>query len=162
MSTARSDPQNPSRWPPTGFLLSKAGRTQAVRFAQRLEPFGIRPKHFALLNFVDASAGCSQQELGDRLGLDPSGLVAAIDDLEADGWVERRRDPADRRRHALHLTRKGRTRLARARKIAMEREAELLAPLSEREVKTFHDLLLRIVTADDPKLRPVVTPRPQR
>jgi len=147
------------QWPPTGFLLSKAGRTQAVRFAEALEPLRLRPKHFALLNFVDRGAGSSQQELGERLGLDPSGLVAVIDDLENAGLLERRRHPSDRRRHAIHLTPNGRRKLARAREVAMEREAELLEPLDEHDAKVLHELLMKVVAADDPHFRPVVAER---
>jgi MarR family transcriptional regulator, lower aerobic nicotinate degradation pathway regulator len=146
----------------TGFLLSKAGRTAAARFTERLEPLGLRPRHFALLNFVAGDEGCSQQALGERLGLDPSGLVAVIDDLEEQGLVERRACPGDRRRHAVHLTRPGRAKLRRAREAARSNQADLLAPLSEREIEVFHDLLLRVVAADDPQLRPVVGPRRAR
>jgi DNA-binding MarR family transcriptional regulator len=147
------------KWrPPTGFLLSKAGRTQSVRIAETLEPLGLRPPHFALMNFVQRGEGCSQQQLGDRLGLDPSGLVGLIDELEEARLLERRRDPSDRRRHAIHLTARGKRKLARARELALQREAELLAPLSEGERELFHELLMRVVMAEDPELRPVVTP----
>ena len=145
-------------WPPTGFLLSKAGRTQSLRFAEALEPLGLRPAHFALLNFVDHGAGSSQQELGERMGLDPSGLVAVIDGLEDAGLLERRRHPADRRRHAIHLTRSGRRKLARAREVAMQREAALLDPLDHSDAEVLRELLLRVVAADDPHFRPVVAP----
>ena len=162
--THRDDPDPRTRrtswpeWPPTGFLLSKAGRTQSLRFAEALEPLGLRPTHFALLNFADRGAGCSQQQLGERMGLDPSGLVAVIDDLEGAGLLERRRHPADRRRHAIHLTRAGRRKLAHAREVAMQREAELLDPLDDRDAEVLRELLLKVVAADDPHFRPVVAP----
>jgi DNA-binding MarR family transcriptional regulator len=164
MSNDRSDHEPSAHhggdWrPPTGFLLSKAGRTQSVRFTEALEPLGLRPTQFALLNFVERGAGSSQQQLGERLGLDPSGLVAVIDDLEEKGLVERRRDPSDRRCYGIHLTRAGRKKLARAREVAMRRQAELLAPLTEQEAKTLHELLLRVVAAEDPHFRPMVTDR---
>jgi MarR family transcriptional regulator, lower aerobic nicotinate degradation pathway regulator len=75
-------------------LLSKVGRRHSVRFAELLKPLGLRPKHFAVMNAVDLADGPSQQQLG----LDPSGLISAIDELEAAGLLERRRAPEDRRR----------------------------------------------------------------
>jgi len=138
-----------------GYLLFRLGRTQSSLFVDALEPLGMRPKHFALLNLADLSEGSSQQELGRQLGLDSSGLVSVIDDLEAQGLVERRRDTADRRRYAIHLTRAGRTKLSRAREAVKLRGEELLAPLSADERETLHDLLSRVAAAGERDLRPL-------
>ena len=138
-----------------GYLLFRLGRTQSSLFVEALEPLGMRPKHFALLNLADLSEGSSQQELGRKLGLDSSGLVSVIDDLESQGLVERRRDTADRRRYAIHLTRAGRTKLSRAREAVKLRGEELLAPLSEDERETLHDLLSRVAAAGERDLRPL-------
>jgi DNA-binding MarR family transcriptional regulator len=136
------------------YLLSKIGRRQSARFAELLKPLGLRPKHFALMNVVDLADGPSQQQLGAALGLDPSGLISAIDELEADGLLERRRARDDRRRHALYLTRAGRSKLAKAREASRKRGQELIAQLSDAEAQTFHDLLQRIASADELDLRP--------
>jgi DNA-binding MarR family transcriptional regulator len=131
------------------YLLARLGRAQSVRFAQRVESIGLRPKHFALLNAIALAEGASQQELGRRLGLDPSGLVRAIDELEGMGLAQRRRDPADRRRHALALTDDGMAALARTRRLVSEGARDLLAPLSNDEVATLVFLLGRVAHAAD-------------
>jgi DNA-binding MarR family transcriptional regulator len=46
-------------------------------------------------------------EISQRLGLDPSALVRAIDALERKGLAERGSDPRDRRRNPVHITDKG-------------------------------------------------------
>jgi DNA-binding MarR family transcriptional regulator len=102
------------------------------------------------MNAVDVADGPSQQQLGAALGLDPSGLISAIDELEAAGLVERRRARDDRRRHALFLTRAGRARLATAREASRKRAQALIAPLSDAEAQTLHDLLQRIDGTDRP------------
>jgi DNA-binding MarR family transcriptional regulator len=154
-SSARSAP---SHGPPLevriAYLLSKVGRRQSARFAELLKPLGLRPKHFALMNVVDLADGPSQQQLGEALGLDPSGLISAIDELEAGGLLERRRAPEDRRRHALFLTRAGEAKLAKARRASRRRGKELIAALSDTEAETFQDLLQRIAGADELDLRP--------
>ena len=142
-----------------GYLLFRLGRTQSTLFVEALEPLGLRPKHFALMNFAELSEGSSQQELGYKLGLDSSGLVSVIDDLEREGLVQRRRDTTDRRRYAIHLTRAGHTNLTRAREAVKLRAEELLAPLSEDERETLHDLLARVAAADERDLRPLAKPR---
>jgi DNA-binding MarR family transcriptional regulator len=150
-STGRRGPPLEAR---IGYLLSVVGRRQSTLFMDLLKPLGLRPKHFALMNVVDLADGPSQQRVGEMLGLDPSGLISAIDELEAGGLLERRRAPEDRRRHALYLTRDGRGKLTKAREAARKRGEELIAPLSEAEAETFHDLLQRVARADDQDLRP--------
>lgn len=113
MSKTLSSSRRPARRGPslataTAYLISQVGRSQVARFSEGLAPLGLRPKQFALLNLVDLHQGTSQQQLGEHLALEPSGLVKTIDELETQGLVERQRDPADRRRHALYLTQPGR------------------------------------------------------
>jgi len=116
-----------------GFLLSKLGMTSAARFAEMLEPLGIDPRHFGILRIVAMTEGQSQQRLAEALHVPPSGMVALIDDVEARGLVERRRNPNDRRAHALHLTTKGRRLYERALEIATAYEEHLCGGLSDRE-----------------------------
>jgi DNA-binding MarR family transcriptional regulator len=86
----------------------------------------------------------SQGRLGATVRVHASNLVALIDGLEADGFVLRRRDSADRRRYLVELTPGGRRRLERARHAAEDAEDELLAPLNEAERERLHDYLTRI------------------
>ncbi|MBV8735083.1 MAG: MarR family transcriptional regulator, partial [Solirubrobacterales bacterium] len=91
--------------------------------------------------------------LGKCTGIDPSTMVATIDDLEARGLVERRPHPSDRRAHALHLTEEGREVLGRGRQVARTAEDDLLAPLSPEDRKTLHELLLRLALAAEEPAR---------
>jgi DNA-binding MarR family transcriptional regulator len=131
------------------YLLTRVGRTQSARFAERMRSLGLRPKHFAVLNAIALSGGGSQQELGGRMGLDPSGLVGAIDELEGMGLVERRRDPTDRRRYVLALTADGTATLRRARRLVSDGARELLAPLDDAEVDTLVELLAKVAASGD-------------
>jgi DNA-binding MarR family transcriptional regulator len=47
-------------------------------------------------------------EISQRMGLDPSTLVRAMDSLEKKGLAQRGRDPNDRRRNPITITEKGR------------------------------------------------------
>jgi DNA-binding MarR family transcriptional regulator len=78
------------------------------------------------------------------MGIDPSGLIATIDDLEERGWLERRRDPEDRRRNVVVLTEAGVAKLAEGRAAARRRAQELTAPLSGTERRALRDLLAKI------------------
>jgi DNA-binding MarR family transcriptional regulator len=126
------------------FLLARAGFESARRLRERLAPYGIEPRHFALLHELALEEGRSQQALADVLGIPKSGMVALVDDLEGRGWVERRR--SDRRTHALHLTRAGGEFLIGTASVAIEHDADLGAPLSEAERKRLVALLAKLLS----------------
>lgn len=97
------------------------------------------------MNLVALADGPSQQEIGRQMELDPSGLIATIDELEERGWLERRQSERDRRRNALHLTAAGKEKLGQGRAAARKRAEELTAPLSTRERDTLLRLLLKLM-----------------
>jgi DNA-binding MarR family transcriptional regulator len=132
-----------------GFLLSKLGFHSAGRFAASLEPLGIGPQHFALLRYIAAFEGRSQQALGEALEIPPSRMVALVDDIEQRALVERRRNPADRRAHALFLTTKGRKLLLDAIRVAAAHEEQLLADLSQKERDALRGLLQKVARGQD-------------
>ena len=127
-----------------GFLLSWSGQRMAHRFAAALEPLGLRPPHFGVMTLIDAHPGLTQQELVTRSLIDPSSMVAVIDELEQMGLAERRRHEEDRRKHAVHLTARGRRTLQRARGAAMKMAQEAFAPLDARELETLRRLLRKL------------------
>jgi len=133
-----------------GFLISQLGFFSSKRFMDALEPLGIGPRDFSLMRFVDASDGQSQHALAERLGIPPSRMVALVDGLEEMGLLERRPDPDDRRVRGLFLTRKGRTVLEKAGKIAIDYETQLCAGINREERDQLIDLLRRLqVTQTD-------------
>ena len=133
----------------TGFLLSWTGRRTAHEFARALEPLGLRPPHFGVMTLIESHPGTTQQELVAGSLIDPSSMVAVLDELEERGLAERRQHPSDRRKHAVHLTAKGRRTLARAREAALAMIEELLAPLDEDERETLRLLLRKLARVED-------------
>jgi DNA-binding MarR family transcriptional regulator len=133
-----------------GFLISQLGFFSSRRFTAALEPLGIDPRDFLLMRFVAASEGQSQQALAERLQIPPSRMVALVDHLEDMGLVERRPDPEDRRVRGLFLTRRGRSVLEKAGKIAIDYETQLCAGINREEREQLIDLLQRLqVTQTD-------------
>jgi DNA-binding MarR family transcriptional regulator len=128
------------------FLLSQVGAHSSARFADRLEPLGLKPPHAGILGVIHEADGLSQQALGDRLGMFPSRLVGVLDELERLGLVERRDNPADRRSYALYLTEAGRGALEQIRRIGQEHQDALCAALDESERAQLAGFLARIAT----------------
>jgi DNA-binding MarR family transcriptional regulator len=127
-----------------GFLLSWNGQRMAHMFAAALEPLGLRPPHFGLMTLIDSDPGRTQQELVKGSMIDASSMVAILDELEDLGLVERRQNPADRRKHAVHLTNEGASKLAQAREVAVGIAGEALAPLDSDEREQLRVLLRKL------------------
>ena len=130
-----------------GFLLSRMGTIAQKRFSSRLEALELTPRMWGALNVLEAAGTISQHGLCKRTGMDPSSMVATIDDLERKGLVERRAHPSDRRAYALHVTDAGRKTLSDGREVVQEVQDELLAPLDEAEREQLQSLLLRVAEA---------------
>jgi DNA-binding MarR family transcriptional regulator len=131
----------------TGFLISRMGMVAQKGFAELIDSIGLTPRMWGALNVLDAEGEITQGALCKSVGMDPSSMVATIDELEAKGLVERRRHPTDRRAHALHVTAAGRETLQRGRELARRAQEELLAPLDAGERDQLHSLLLRLALA---------------
>jgi len=127
-----------------GFLLSWNGRRTATMFARALEPLGLRPPHFGVMRLIATDPGLTQQELAERSLIDPSSMVAVVDELEELGYAERQPHPGDRRKHAVHLTNEGERMLERAQATAIAMTKELLAPLDGAEVAELRRLLRKL------------------
>lgn len=104
---------------------------------------GMRLRQHVALSFVSDHDGATQQALGEALCIDANNLVLLLNELEAEGLVERRRDPLDRRRHLVHITAAGRRALDRAERAQERVEAEVLRALDPDERATLRDLLAR-------------------
>ncbi len=127
-----------------GFLLVQLGTHGHRRFAERLVPLDLHPRHFGMLSQLAVNEGQSQQALASALGIHRSAIVALVDDLEQRGLAERRRDPDDRRAYTLYLTSAGRELLAELERAADEQEAELLTALDASERSELISLLQRV------------------
>jgi MarR family transcriptional regulator, lower aerobic nicotinate degradation pathway regulator len=138
-----SGPDAPSYPPSAGMLLVKIGRVGERWFTEALKPIGLTPRHLGVLFEVRARP-TSQQALIDSIGVDASKLVGLLNDLEADGLIVRRRDPDDRRRHIVEVSKEGRARLAAAEEAAAKVEERLFAGLEQEQRKQLHGLLAEV------------------
>jgi DNA-binding MarR family transcriptional regulator len=108
-----------------------------------IAPGGLRPRHVIALTLLSDHGPANQGGLGDALGLDPSNVVALLNELEERGLVTRRRDPADRRRHIVELSTPGHAELKAAQQRLSCVEDELFRALTSDERVTLYKLLLR-------------------
>src|SRR5215510_16112428 len=123
------------------FLLKRLAYAAKERAMKSYDELGMHPYHYAILLVLDDGSHETQGSIADALGYDRGQLVGLLDELEELGLVERRRDPADRRRHIMRLTTDGKRTLGRLRTVSRRLEDEYLAPLSDDERADLHALL---------------------
>jgi len=127
-------------------LLTQLSRVIYRRATE--EVIGMRLKQLIALDHLREET-CLQQGLGQMLMLDPNNCVLLLNDLDEAGWVERRRDPADRRRHLVEITPVGRRALEEAEGKLESLEDEVLGNLSGEERARLHDLLTKALDGQE-------------
>ena len=127
-----------------GFLLADVSRLVRKRFDQRARALGQTRAQWRVLAQLRRREGINQRDLAEILEIESITLVRHIDRLEAKGWVERRRDPADRRAWRLHLNAQVQPILDKMREFSEQTRAEALAGISEKDSEELIDRLLQI------------------
>jgi DNA-binding MarR family transcriptional regulator len=148
MATTPSDPPAAEF---AGQLFFRLWRASHTRAADAFATVGLTPALFGLLNVIGSREGTIQQQLGAKMGIDPSTMVSLIDQLEDAGLAKRRTCPTDRRAREIMITPKGRRLLERARKLVLEVEDEVLQGLSAAERRELMKLLRRALESAPPQ-----------
>lgn len=127
-----------------GYNLKRAYVIVRSDFRAALGQDGFSPRVFSALSLAVHSPNITQSELARMLGIERSGLVAIVDELESRGYLERVAVPDDRRVQALVPTEAGRAAYAEAAELARAHEAALLSNLTAAEKETLLRLLRKI------------------
>jgi DNA-binding MarR family transcriptional regulator len=127
-----------------GFLISDVSRLLRRNFDKRAQKFGLSRAQWQVLAWLKRNEGISQAQLADLLEMSPMTLVRLIDRLEANGLVERRPHPTDRRVYQLFLAGQAQPTLDRLWAMGAETRAEALAGLSRQTEALMVEALGRI------------------
>jgi DNA-binding MarR family transcriptional regulator len=104
----------------------------------------VRKYHFRVMVALNEHGPLSQADLGRRVAIDRSDMVAVVVELERIGHVQRSRDERDRRRNVVALTEAGGQALARMDVAVDSAQSALLEPLSATERRQLTRLLTRL------------------
>ena len=124
--------------PGTVLMLLRLSKVIQKRSTEEL--LGITLRQLMLLSYLRWGGASLQQQLCEYLWMDSNNCVLLLNELEERGYVERRRDSTDRRRHVVDLTDEGLRALEQAQESIGE---QLLAGLSDEERATLRSLLAR-------------------
>lgn len=125
-----------------GFLLRRAHQRASAIFQERIPT--LTPTQWAALVKIREAGGVSQNRLGRLTAMDAATMQGVVTRLVDRGLVERKPDPADRRRVVLRLSERGRATVDEVIEAARAVSAEILSPLSPREREAVVRLLRRL------------------
>jgi MarR family transcriptional regulator for hemolysin len=124
-----------------GFTLTDVARLLRTYADQRARQFGISRAQWAVLFRLDRSEGLKQSELAELLDLQPITLTRLLDRLAANGLIERKPDPNDRRANRLYLTPAARPLLDRLADLGSDMMDTVLEGFDRKTVeRLLHDL----------------------
>ncbi|UWX97068.1 MarR family transcriptional regulator [Arthrobacter zhaoxinii] len=123
------------------FLMARAASIGSAEANRRLADFGLKVRHYSVLSLACGGTAPTQRELSQFLVLDPSQIVAIVDELEHRGAVERQTDPRDRRSKVIVPTKDGHALYGKAKE-AVDGATEIsMAKLSAAEQRELRRLL---------------------
>jgi DNA-binding MarR family transcriptional regulator len=129
----------------SSLLIAQLARGTRRRVEEAVAPLGLRPRELVALQHLRERGPSAQQTLVELLGVDATNLVAVLNGLEDASLIERRRDPADRRRAIIELSAKGEHVLAELDRALREIDDEILAALTSSQRETLNGLLAQAV-----------------
>jgi DNA-binding MarR family transcriptional regulator len=107
----------------------------------------LHPRHGAVLAYLD-SDGIRATELARLSGRHKQIVGRIVDELEDLGYVERRRDPQDRRAKLIFPTERGLEQTMRGDEIVADIEARYAKALGGRTYAAFRDILRQVVVTE--------------
>lgn len=131
-----------------GYNMKRAYVAIQKDFRDALGDGGLSPRTFSALSLVVAHPNISQSDLARTLGIERSGLVAIIDELERRHFLIRTHVPGDRRVQALVPTPDGIDAYGTTLATVQTHEDRLLSDLSASEKHTLMVLLKKIRLTD--------------
>ncbi len=134
----------PTRWAGVGFALADATRLMRGALGRCMRGAGLRGSSWRVLAYLYREDGLSQTELAQLLELTRAGVGQILDQLEAAGHIERRRDVSDARRRRVFLSARMHAEVAPLLNMVREFEDELSVAFSDDEIEALRSLLDRL------------------
>jgi DNA-binding MarR family transcriptional regulator len=130
-----------------GFLLARVSAQVTRATNAALAEAGVRVRQYSVLALAcDTPDGVTQRDLAQVLGLDPSQVVALVDELADAGLVIRSAPEADRRTRIVAPTGAGREARDRTAALADRAVGASLSALSPEDQATLRSLLIRVLS----------------
>ena len=126
------------------LALSDVARLIRTYVDRRAAEHGMTRAQWGVLIRVERQGGLRQADIAEQMDLKPMSLVPILDRLAAQGLIERRRHPGDRRANLVFATDKGRALLEEVTPLADAIAGEVLSGLGEKDIARLLGTLERL------------------
>lgn len=133
------------------FQLERLRRRTREFVEAALSAEGFNLREYWVLSCLVAGDAASQATLGEILGVDRSDMVRLVDSLEKRNLAKRVKDPKDRRRQIISVTKKGSKAYANLRPLVTAAEDKALDDSTSKQLKHLRKLAKSIIAADSPE-----------
>jgi len=127
-----------------GWALGMVFRRYLKAAKQAAQDLPGGPRGYQVLRSAAGDTPSTQLAIAEQLGVDRTVMTYLLDDLEADGLIERLADPSDRRVRRIAATATGRARLLEVGQRLDEAERACLAGLDEGDQAVLRRLVNRL------------------
>ncbi|WP_137933051.1 MarR family winged helix-turn-helix transcriptional regulator [Mesorhizobium comanense] len=128
-----------------GQVITNVARLWRRMANERLDKCGLsHATAMSLLALWQLGGEARQGAVADQAGLEGPSLVRLVDLLVAEGLVDRREDPSDRRARILSLTADGEARVATINTVLAELRHELVSLIGDDELRIASTVLRQI------------------
>lgn len=127
-------------------LVRDAGRAYTRALQLRLAEYGVPFGHWTFLRILWECDGLTQRELSDRAGVMEPTTFAAMKNMEALGYIERRQLPENKKNMYVHLTPAGRALKKKLVPLAEDANQVSIQGLSASDIQTTRRVLLTILS----------------
>jgi DNA-binding MarR family transcriptional regulator len=123
------------------YLVKQVELAARARLDEIVRPAGLTALQYTALTVLERNDDMTSAKLARGSFVTAQSMADMIAILENHGFIERRRDQADRRRLLVGLTLAGQALLDQYRNAVAELESSMVAGLSDAEIAGFRQLL---------------------
>jgi len=134
-------------------LIGELARRRYQTAERCFSALGLNHTEARLLTLLRQEDGVAAQDaLSNKLSVDRSNAVRALQRLEQDGYILRRKDGADKRANLVQITPKGSKAVVEISKLRKKMAQNFFGDLKEDEAGVIVDLLTRALTNEQADL----------
>lgn len=101
-------------------------------------------RYFSVLYFLMNNNGCCQQTICNNMAIDKTAMVKVMNYLIKKGYVERRKNPDDKREQFIFLTKKGEKKTEKITKSFQSLDASMFADISQKKRTEFLNTMSKL------------------
>ncbi|WP_410014626.1 MarR family winged helix-turn-helix transcriptional regulator [Sodalis sp. C49] len=128
-------------------LIAQTARQWRRVIDRKLQPYGLTEATWVpLLYLARADKPMLQKDLAEAIYLDASSVVRLLDNLQNQGFIERR-EGSDRRAKEIHLTESGMQRVQQVEGMAQQVRDRALAGVDDNDIEQMNRLLEQVLVS---------------